>query len=61
METKDNLHNLHLEKTKFYSPKWSRKKLQARQITFDTKDCPDCFFLVNEKTLELIIYFDSFG
>lgn len=56
MKTKDNLHNLHMDKMQFFSPKW--QGFFGRQIAFDTIDVTDTYFVLHPKKLDLYLFFE---
>lgn len=60
LETKENLHNFHFEKTIFFSDKWKNKQIYLRQISFDSKT-PETWFALDVETFNLFIYFEEFG
>lgn len=60
METLENLHNLHFERTEFFSEKWKYKSMKRRQIYFDTT-AQETWFMLNAGNLDLFIYFADFG
>ncbi len=58
--TIENLHNLHFKKTEQFSPKWMKKNLYLRQISYDTV-LPDTWFILDEETFDLFLYFEDHG
>lgn len=61
MKTKECLHNLHFGTIGIFSPKWKKRKVKSRQIIYDGPRSPDTYFIIDPKTLELYVFFESFG
>ena len=60
LKTIDYLHNFHFNESKFGAEDWEKRKLMARQITFDCP-LPETWFIMDKLTFTLFVYFESFG
>lgn len=58
LKTEDLLHNLHFQKTTYYSEPWASRSMLTRSISFDNP-CTNTWFTMDRKNFNLYCEFDS--